>query len=285
MSAITVERSAGVPALQVVYEDRHPAEMPLPAPLREAYGGDLVLRAPLVYANFVASIDGVAAERGRPRSSKDISGGDARDRFVMGLLRATADVVLIGAGTFRSHRGGAWTPSHAFPAARAAYADLRSQWGLPRAPKLAVLSASGELPADAAVDGAMVFTTGVGFRRLPGSVLRGADVHVVADAPGDLDVGGVVAFLRATGAGRVLTEGGPTLVGSLVHAHALDELFLTVSPVLAGRDAASDRPGIVDGVALAPGRFDRAELVSLRRGGSLLFLRYAFAHDETGGTS
>jgi riboflavin biosynthesis pyrimidine reductase len=75
----------------------------------------------------------------------------------------------------------------------------------------------------------------------------------------------------------VLTEGGPTLLGRLAAEGALDELFLTVSPVLAGRRTGDGRLGLVDGVQLLPAGGRWARLRGVRASGSHLFLRYAFS--------
>jgi riboflavin biosynthesis pyrimidine reductase len=268
-----------LPRLDVLFEAPDVSGGPLPGRLGDAYGGDFGLAASLVYANFVASIDGVAAERTRPRSSTDISDSDPRDRFVMGLLRAAADAIVIGAGTLRAHAGGSWSPAHAFPAAAEDFHVLRAERQLAPSPRLAVLSATGNLPADSALDGAMLFTTKEGSRALRAQAVR-ADVFIVPGGIGGLDLRRVVEVLRAHGLHRILTEGGPRLMSSLVRACAVDELFLTVSPLLAGRAIGSDRPGIVDGVAFDPQDFRHARLLSLRRGGSLVFLRYAM-NDRT----
>jgi riboflavin biosynthesis pyrimidine reductase len=97
-----------------------------------------------------------------------------------------------------------------------------------------------------------------------------------------LDLGGrpelppaeVLAAARAGGGSMVLTEGGPRLLGQLAASGLLDELFLTISPVLAGR-ADTARPGLVAARELLPGQIAPAELLTLRRHGSYLFLRYA----------
>jgi riboflavin biosynthesis pyrimidine reductase len=82
----------------------------------------------------------------------------------------------------------------------------------------------------------------------------------------------VVASLRADGYQSVLSEGGPHLFGDLVAAGLVDELFLTLSPVLSGR---SDKHfGLIEGVQLLPKVRAAAELLSARRHGSHLFLRY-----------
>jgi len=77
----------------------------LPAALAAAYGGDFGLARPEFYANFVASVDGVVALPGGCDSGQRVSGGDEPDRFIMGLLRASADAVMIGVGTFRLAAG------------------------------------------------------------------------------------------------------------------------------------------------------------------------------------
>ena len=242
--------------------------------LRRSYGSDLGFDEPIVYANLVASIDGVAAERSRPRSSADISGREPGDRFVMGLLRASADAVVVGAGTFRAHEGGTWRAEDAYPPASKAFARLRALRGAPRDPRLVVLSASGDILSSAALHGSVVFTSEQGAARLPPDVIGTADVRVLDVDGRGLDLRGAIEALRAEGYRRILTEGGPRLLGAIIAADALDELFLTVSPIIAGRSPGDDRPGIVDGLSLQPVDFRSMELLSLRRGGSFLFLRY-----------
>jgi riboflavin biosynthesis pyrimidine reductase len=70
-----------------------------------------------------------------------------------------------------------------------------------------------------------------------------------------------------------ITEAGPSLFGSLVDSGLVDELFLTVSPVLAGRGATA-RLGLVEGVELLPRTRVAGRLRSVRTYGSHLFLRY-----------
>ncbi len=65
-------------------------------------------------------------------------------------------------------------------------------------------------------------------------------------------------------------------MGDFFDGGRLDELFLTVAPQVAGRDGSAERPGIVAGIAFAPDRPLWGTLVSVKRGGSHLFLRYSF---------
>lgn len=86
-------------SLERVFEREGLPSCGLPAALAEAYGGDFGIGRPRVYANFVSSVDGVVAFPAGGESGQRVSGGDKPDRFIMGLLRATADAVMIGSGT------------------------------------------------------------------------------------------------------------------------------------------------------------------------------------------
>ena len=92
----TSQPGGGLPSpLARLYERAGLPAWPLPRVLADVYGGDLGFRQPCVYANFVASVDGVTALGPEyPSSGSAISGHDPADRFVMGLLQACADVVL-----------------------------------------------------------------------------------------------------------------------------------------------------------------------------------------------
>ncbi|MGO4756694.1 hypothetical protein AB4212_50220, partial [Streptomyces sp. 2MCAF27] len=90
-------------SLEVLYEGPGLPCWRLPPALAALYGGDLGFTEPCVYANFVASLDGVVALGPEYRhSGSTISGREPADRFTMGLLRACANAVVIGAGTLRA---------------------------------------------------------------------------------------------------------------------------------------------------------------------------------------
>ena len=102
----------------------------LPA-LAVAYGGDFGLARPGLYANFVSSADGlVALSAAGGLSGRVISGASEPDRFVMALLRASADAVLIGAGVFRSVSGNLWHAETVYPEGAQHFIALRRQLGL-----------------------------------------------------------------------------------------------------------------------------------------------------------
>jgi len=259
---------------------------PFPASLAARYGPSLEIPLhrgrPTIIANFVETLDGVVALGTESAAGGGaISGFFEPDRFVMGLLRAAADVVLVGGGTVRAGPTHTWTPRRVNPAAAEAYAGWRRSIGLLEAqPRTVIVTASGDIQADhAALHTSDVpvtlLTSGAGAKRLAELHLPAqVDVVQVADH-GPISPAAIVAFLEQTGIRLALCEGGPHLLGDLVAIGALDELFLTVAPQLLGRDG-DDRFSFVEGVALPAGEGSWGELVSVRRATSHLFLRYRY---------
>jgi riboflavin biosynthesis pyrimidine reductase len=209
-----------------------------------------------VRANMVTSVDGAVSLHG---SSKPISG--AADWYLFGLQRALADVVLVGAGTARSEGYG---PGRA----RAEFAHLRQAAGQPPAPTIAVVTRTGAIDPDASFlagpQRAVVITCEAAsdrvaaLRGVADVVFAGGDTVALQDALGELN---------SRGMRRVLTEGGPTLLGSLATDDLIDELVTTLSPAL----VAGDSPRMVHAGAagLRPLR-----LVGLLEEDGVLFTHY-----------
>jgi riboflavin biosynthesis pyrimidine reductase len=263
---------------EVLYEAADLPAYKLPADLHHLYGR-LGFAKRAVYSNFVASVDGVVTLGEKHSAGSIISGKNPADRFLMGLLRACADVVLIGAGTMRATPGHLWTPANVFPELATEFLALRSALGRSREPQLVVVTASGKLDAShpALVKGALVMTTAEGAKAIANRLSKTCEVLAMGNR---LDLGKVLADLRSRGLDVILTEGGPHVVGQLIEAGLLDEAFLTVSPVIAGRKD-DKRLGMVEGVELLPGHGVWSNLVSARRHGDYLFLRYrTMAKDE-----
>jgi riboflavin biosynthesis pyrimidine reductase len=256
---------------EVLYEAADLPAYRLPADLRHLYGG-LGFADRAVYSNFVASLDGVVALGSKPSAGSIISAKYPADRFLMGLLRACADAVLIGAGTMRATPGHLWTPAHVYPELATEFLALRSALGRGTTPQLVVVTASGKLDPShpALVNGAIVMTTVDGARAIGNRFPRTCEVIGTAKR---LDLGTVIAELRRRGLDVILTEGGAHIMGELIESGLLDEAFLTVSPVIAGRSD-EKRLGMVEGVDLLPGRSVWSRLSSVRRHGDYLFLRY-----------
>jgi riboflavin biosynthesis pyrimidine reductase len=252
----------------------------MPAALRERYGGSFDVGRPRLIANFVSTIDGVVAIPSLAHSNQLIADGDDDDRFVMGLLRAVADVIVIGSGTLHASPSSLWTPSRPYPAAQAQFAELRRRLRLSTDPDLAVLTGSGDLDAShpALERGALVLTTDEGASKLRGRLP--ASCSICSTGPGaTVDLRRAVALLHDWGRLRILTEAGPRVFGSLVRAQLVDELFLTISPLLAGRAAGHPRPGFIDDVELLPDVRVATRLLDLRQGATHLFFRYALDYE------
>jgi riboflavin biosynthesis pyrimidine reductase len=261
--------------LDALYEAPGLPSFDVPDALATAYGGSLGFTVPRLFANFVASVDGVVAIPDEPQSSHLIGAASQADRFVMGLLRSCADAVLIGSGTMRASPRTRWTADHAYWPAAELYAELRRQRGRSLQPTLAILSGSGRIdPQHPGLrERTLVLTSKAGAERLDGRLPRSATVVPIGQAE-TLEPVDAVEALRATGHQQILCEGGPHLFAGMVADGLVDELFLTISPLLAGRASQPDRPGLVEGVEFLPGRTIAGRLLSLRRWQSHLFLRY-----------
>ncbi len=256
--------------MEVLFERTGLPAFPLPPRLAERYGGDLGFRRPCLFANFVASADGVVSLGGGGESGRFVSGDNEPDHFLMGLLRACADAVLVGAGTFRSTRAYLWHPQTVCAAAAESFRELRSRLGLRPQPRLVLLTASGQIDTrHPALADALIVTTPAGQARLSGGLSPGSELRILEPASARLEP--VLGELRAEGMELVLTEGGPLLLGRLLAEELVDELFLTLSPKLFGRYPADGRKSLVDGFDLAG---EPLELLSARRHESHLFLRY-----------
>lgn len=259
--------------LESVFEAGGAPDVPVPDEVASAYGGSFRLPERVVYANFVSSIDGVAAIGGVEMSSAAISGGAAADRFVMALLRAVADAVAVGAGTVREHDG-PWTAEKAFPPAAESFSRLRAEISASESPTLVVVTASGRLPAEhPALADAIVVTTSAGARSLAEARTRVGEVIDVGDTD-RVDGGVAIDRLRERGYRRILTEGGPRLMGAMLEASAVDQLFLTISPKLIG--GGPERTPLTDETDLLE-RDVGARLLSIHRSEDFLFLRYGLA--------
>ena len=191
---------------------------------------------PSVRFNFVSSIDGAATADG-------LSGGlsGTADKRVFDILRRLCDVVLVGAGTLRAEGYGAMRLDEASVQWRRAH-------GLPDQPVFAIVS--GKLGLDAASPvfseapvRAIVVTIGASPHERREALSRVA--HVVVCGQEKLDSRGMLAELAKRGLRQVLSEGGPTLFGTLLEADCVDELCLTLSPLVEAGDARRIAAGVL----------------------------------------
>ena len=260
------------------------AALPLGKDLETRYGGPLRIPSDTthVFANFVSTIDGVVSyDAPGIAQAKQVSAGYPGDRFVLALLRAAADAVIVGAGTLRKEPKSVWSAASVFPDAATAFADMRKALGRPPDPPTILVTTSGEidlsLPAFHSGVPVVIATTAAGARHL-GHVPAGVTVRAIAEA-GHIAARALVDLAHdVSGGTRILTEGGPSLHAQFLAEHSLDELFLTIAPRLAGRSKDLRRLALVEGVAFRPAEAPQGDLVSLKHADGYLFTRYAFSN-------
>ncbi|QHC24937.1 pyrimidine reductase family protein [Streptomyces sp. GS7] len=218
-------------------------------------------RAGWLRANMVSSLDGAAHHEGR---SQPLSG--AADMRIFGVLRSLADAVVVGAETVRQE---GYRPARA----RDAFAARRAAAGQGPAPAIAVVSAglgldfSLPLFTEPLVPTLVLTGAGAPEDRVRAARAAGAEVLFAGEGTG-VDPERVTGVLAERGHTRLLTEGGPRLLGQFAAAGALDEMCLSLAPVVAVGDASR----IMDGPAVAvPGRF---ALASVLEEAGFLFTRY-----------
>jgi len=193
----------------------------------------------------------------------------------MGLLRACADAVLVGSGTMLASPNGTWRPERVYPQAAEGFAELRRRRGRPEWPTVAfVTSGSSFDPTHPALEQQAIEGAAGGDERDSRPRVPAASEVVAVNDGEQVDLRQALSSLRERGHSLILSEGGPRLFTSLLASRLADELFLTTSPVLAGR-AVQTRLQLVEGVELLPDATVAARLLSVRRHRDHLFLRYA----------
>jgi riboflavin-specific deaminase-like protein len=210
---------------------------------------------PFVYMNFVSTLDGRAARDGRTATL----GSDA-DLELLLELRVLSDAVMLGTGTLRAEGYDRLVRAEPRRARRVAN-------GLAADPLAVVLTRRFDVPWEAGLFQAPA---------QPVLVYTGAEGEA-PDVPAAVEVirltdprpAAALADLRARGVRALLCEGGPTLFGALLADGVVDELFLTLTPIVTGDE---DEPNIVAGGRLAAA--PELELKWALRSGSELFLRY-----------
>jgi len=257
--------------------------------LRASYDGELFFsdssKKPLVFANFVQTLDGVVSLKIPGKSGgADISGRNEEDAFIMAALRAYADAVLIGEDTFRNAPGHVWTAGCVYPPFEKAFEAFRKQMGKDALhPLNVVVSGRGHADLNERLFKQeevrrLVLTTEKGAARLQQRYGRPLPA-VVRVLPGDrvLDPSDMVTLLHAEyGVKLLLHEGGPTLFSMFLQQALLDELFLTVAPQIVGRGGTGERPSFSGPLGLAPEQAIWGTLLSVKQASKSghLFLRY-----------
>ena len=280
-------------SLKTLLEATRGTALPLPPNLTRLYGClrmPLTRAQPYVFSNFASTLDGVVSlsEKGHA-SGADISGFSAQDRMVMGLLRAIADVVIIGSGTLGADRRHVWTAAAIFPGLANEYLRLSEALGKRGTPLNVIVSGSGRIDLRLPVFAsgkvqALIVTTTAGAKSLrrqgvPDSV----EIRTIRRRGNAIPASSILAEACRFSPGKlILVEGGPRLLGDFYAERLVDEQFLTLAPQIAGRDVGDRRLSLVMGKVFAPRDALWGTLIDVRRGSSHLFLRYSFPKSRPG---
>jgi riboflavin biosynthesis pyrimidine reductase len=284
----TSQRSSDVlTPLESLLQIKRGQALPLPTRLARLYGNlrmPLPHSRPLIFSNFVSTLDGVVSLQVRGHEGGgDISGFDAHDRMVMGLLRALADAVIVGSGTLEADRDHVWTPEAICPELSSDFRRLRQALRKSEAPLNVIVTGSGRVDLRLPVFKsdqvhALILTTIAGVRRLTSQRVNTAvQIRAIHRSGSAIPAQAILAELRRLSRPqRILIEGGPTLLGDFFAQRLVDEQFLTLAPQIAGREANDGRLGLVMGKSFAPPKPLWGTLIDARRSSSHLFLRYCF---------
>ena len=193
-----------------------------------------------VRANFITSVDGGATADGTSGGL-----GGPGDKLIFNALRERADVIVVGAGTVRMEGYSGARP----PVAQRMHRQARGQ---SEVPPLAIVTKSGRLDRDMPVftrtEVPPLICTCAAVcdetRRLLAGVAEVVDCS--GGDPAEVDEAALLATLRARGMRRILTEGGPMLLGSFIQRDLLDDLCLTIAPFVVG--------GLARRIATGPGQ-------------------------------
>ena len=272
-------------------EQRARDSLLLPEPLQKTYQGVWAIPAGrrYCYSNFALSRDGrVSFSEPGHMGGGDVSGFNQHDQWLMGLLRARADAVVMGDRTLEIEPEHLWTSDYIYPDDATRLAELRAREGRKTHPLAVFLSFTGEIKTSARVFGEADMRVLVATTSQAAEVAKERLEHTTADVT-------VLALDNATGSGvdltklfavlasdysvhTILCEGGPRAYGSLVAAKLLDEEFLALCPNVIGSSADKYRPGLVEGVTFGAGKAPQSQPLSLRKAGHHLFLRSKYVY-------
>lgn len=278
------------PIHTVVAPQSCPEAPVLPDDLRAIYDGDLCFPTapagrPYLIANFVSTLDGIVSFTIPGQSEgKQISGSNEADTFLMGLLRASSDAVVVGSATFEiAGRDTLWFPESVYPPAADLYRHYRRDvLRTSEYPLLVIVTGTGRLDLTSVAFRAkgqrvLIITSEQGKQSLQSTQSGSAsfEVRAFSAAQRRLDPSAILTLLRQEFDVRLaLTEGGPHLFGQFLALGWVDELFLTLAPQIAGRIPQHPRPSFAENVEFFPANAPWWSLLSAKQAGNHLYLRY-----------
>jgi riboflavin biosynthesis pyrimidine reductase len=269
---------------EVLFAEQVDGGVALPEQWQRIYGSDWRLPSiesgPHVFVNFATSRDGrISFSEPGHAGGGDVTDFNPPDQWLMGLIRARADAVLIGDTTLRSELHWLGSPEFMFPSDADAFRALRRSEKRIENALHVILSLHGDLPPEAAIFQrpdlhVVVVTTSKGRDRAEELVPLPANVEVADLGHESVDPTRLIRLLHDEyGASSILCEGGSRVYGSLLAAGQVNEEFLTLCPVVIGSTPdRPPRPSLIEGVAFSPGATPRTKLISLRRVDDYLYL-------------
>ena len=290
-------RETSIQPFEILFDHAEPA--PFDDPAFATYGSLGFPPAPegrpWVYTNFVQSLDGITSLLGQYASGQYIS-QSREDRWLMDLLRANADGLIMGMATLTEEKRlrGPGSRGIVFQAVEPVMQNLRARLGKGRERNIFVTRAENlDLSQFRVFDGdvvdAAIVTSPAGGERLRSQGGHPLVTIVTAGEGERLDLPAAIAKLRQEwGIERLLCEGGPTLYGTLARADLIDEKFLTISPIEVGQTVPPEqprlpgeekivsllRPTVFGGPGLTKDTVSRWEWLSCRKAGDHQFNRY-----------
>jgi len=273
--------------LETLYDDGRGSDVPLAGKLAQLYGSLRIpdgINLPYVISNFVSTVDGVVT-LGIPGNAggDGVSGKSRHDSAVMGILRAVSDAIIVGSKNLAVSARHIWTAEHVFPELVEEYQEVRRTMRKDEAPLNVIVTARAKIDASLPIFqsgkvNVLIVSTTAGAKLIQrGTLPKWVSVDEAGSGPVLYAKEILNAVMRTRPKSKIiLVEGGPHLMGTFLGEKALDELFLTLSPQVAGRADTPERLGLVAGRVLAPDNPIWGKLISVKRAENHLFLRYGF---------
>ncbi len=276
---------------QLLFSDEPTSDTSLPDSFRAIYPGDWQLHSrndrPFVFSNFAQSRDGrVSYNEPGISTGGDVTRFNPHDRWLMALVRARADAVMMGDATVKVEGDHIWSAEFICPSDAEAFTLLRRTEERRPLPFLVILSYDGNVGFDQAVfqdqQQHVIFATTHQGAEVAQNVHCAAsmDVHELGESTVDLHK--LMQILQHDyNIQHLLCEGGPRVMGGMLNAGLVDEEFVTICPTFVGRTAERFRPSYTEGVAWLPQNAPYSQPVTLHRAGDFLYMRTRCHYQNT----
>lgn len=270
---------------QLLFDDAAPVESALSLPLsfQQIYGSDWQIRPaggrPYTFTNFAQSRDGrISFADPGIATGGDVTGFNAYDRWLMGLLRSRADAILMGDVTVTMEPEILFCAESICPTDAAAFTALRRSEGRSELPLIVILSLTGKInwhePCFQDERSQIVLATTTEGADNVSDCDCAASVQVLALGEEVVDLQRLVMLLYETYTVRtLLCEGGSRVFANMLDAGLVDEEFVTLCPTFIGRTPTRHRPSYTEGVAWTPTTAPYSKPLSLRRADDMLYMR------------